>query len=104
VFGSVNTFVIHELTDPTDAEPIAGLFSTTSSVEYTAQIVDHQRTGSASSRSVRQFRLHPEWLKNLGVGEAYVLNKDRPNNIAHTKVMQAPIKNELGVSRGANDV
>jgi hypothetical protein len=91
VFGSVNTFLIHELTDPMDAELIAGLFSTMSSVEYTAQIVGHQRTGSASSRSVRQFRIHPEWIKNLGIGEAYVLNKDRPNNIAHTKILRAPL-------------
>jgi hypothetical protein len=89
--SDLSTHLIHELTDPTDAELIASLFSTTSSVEYTAQIVDHQRTGSASSRSVRQFRVHPEWIKDLGVGEAYILNKDLPKNVVHTKMIRAPL-------------
>jgi type IV secretory pathway TraG/TraD family ATPase VirD4 len=91
VFGSVNTFVVHEVTDPVDAELIAGLFSTTTSVEYTAQIVDHQRTGSASSRTVHEFNIHPEWIKRLGLGEVYVLNKDDPDHIPHTKILRAQI-------------
>jgi hypothetical protein len=91
VFGSVCNFIVHELTDPTDADVIANLYSTTTTVEYTAQIVDHQRTGSASSRSVHEFQIHPEWIKRLGLGEAYVLNKDQPDDIAHTKIIRAEI-------------
>lgn len=91
VFGSVNTFVVHEVTDPADAELLAGLFSTTTSVEYTAQIVDHQRTGSASSRTVHEFNIHPEWIKHLGLGEAYILNKDEPERIRYAKILRAPI-------------
>lgn len=91
IFGSVNNFVVHELTDPTDAELVASLFSTTTSVEYTAQIVDHQRTGSASSRQVHEFKVHPAWLKHLGLGEVYYLNKDQPNDIVHAKILRAPL-------------
>ena len=86
IFGSVNTFVVHELTDATDAEIIAGLFSTRSVVEYTAQIVENKSTGSASSRSVREFRVHPEWIKSLDVGEAYILDKDH-DKVVRTKML-----------------
>ncbi|OYU87671.1 MAG: hypothetical protein CFE29_22820 [Bradyrhizobiaceae bacterium PARB1] len=90
VIGSVNTFITHELTGSEDAEIVAGLFSTTELVEYTAQVVDGQRTDSASSRSVHQFRLHPAFIKRLGTGEAYVLNKDEPDTVCHAKIFQPP--------------
>ncbi|WP_211909189.1 helicase HerA-like domain-containing protein [Tardiphaga alba] len=88
VIGSVNNFWTHELTGSEDAEVVAGLYSTTELVEYTAQVVDGQRTDSASSRSVHQFRLHPAFIKRLGTGEAYVLNKDQPDRVCHAKILQ----------------
>jgi hypothetical protein len=92
VLGSVNNYLIHELTDPTDAELIAGLFSTGVAVEYTAQIVNNQLTNSASARAVHQFRVHPEEIKKLGIGQAYVFSKDKPALIRLTQISRAPIR------------
>jgi len=88
VVGSVNTFITHELTGSEDAEIVAGLFSTAETVEYTAQIVDGERTDSASSRVVHQFKLHPAFIKRLATGEAYVLNKDKPDVVCRAKIIE----------------
>lgn len=86
VVGSANTFVIHELTDPQDAELAAQIFGTTFSVEFTSQIVNNQLTGNASARATQEFKVHPNEIKSLGVGEALILNKDHPKIIRHTKI------------------
>jgi len=92
VIGSVNSYLVHELTDPADAELIAGVFSTKASVEYTAQIINNnQRSGAASSRAVREYKINPEYLKHLGLGEVYYLNKDQPDDIVHAKILPAPL-------------
>jgi hypothetical protein len=91
VIGSVNSYLVHELTDPADSDLIAGIFSTSTSVEFTAQIVNNQRTGSASSRAVHEFKIHPEYLKHLALGEVYYLNKDQPDDIVHAKILPAPL-------------
>lgn len=83
IVGSTNTFIVHELTDPQDAEYAAGLFATQAAVEHTAQTVGGAPTGAASARATKQFVVHPDQIKNIGVGEAYYMNKndkDRNSN------------------------
>jgi hypothetical protein len=77
VVASVNTFVLHEMTDPDDTELAASIVGTHSLIEFTAQIQGNVPTGAASARSVREFRFHPDGLKNRRVGEAVVVDKDR---------------------------
>jgi len=91
VVGSANTFIVHELTAPEDAEYAASIIGTEQSVDFTAQIVDHVMTGSASARSVHNFRVHPDQIKHLGVGEAFVFNKDRPERLSRVKIKRADI-------------
>lgn len=89
IVGSVNTFIIHELTDPGDAEFAAGIIGTVQAVDFTAQIVNHVMTGSASARSAHSFKVHPDEIKHFGVGEAIVFNKDHPEKIARAKIKRA---------------
>lgn len=92
VLGSVNNFIVHELT--ADVEIIAELFSTSTNVQYTAQVVgnNNQRSGlAASARKTHEFNVHPSLLKKLGLGEVYYLDKDRPDNIVHAKITRAPL-------------
>jgi type IV secretory pathway TraG/TraD family ATPase VirD4 len=75
VAGSVGTFVVHGLNDPQDAEYAASLFGTQDSIEYTAQTLNGSPTGAESARATKEFAVHPDDLKNLAVGEAFVMNK-----------------------------
>ena len=76
VRGSINTFIIHQVNDPDDAENLARIVGTSTDVELTAQMENEKFTGGASARSVRQFRVHPDDLKFLGTGEAIIINKN----------------------------
>lgn len=92
VVGSVNTFIIHELTAPEDAEYAASIIGTQQGVDFTSQIVNHVMTGSASARSVHNFRVHPDQIKHLDVGEAFAFNKDRPESLSRVKIKRAEIE------------
>jgi hypothetical protein len=50
-------------------------------VEFRAQVMNHAMSGSASVRSVHNFKVHPDQIKQMGVGEAPVFNKDNPNRV-----------------------
>lgn len=92
VVGSANTFLVHELTDPEDAELAAALFGTKFATQYTAQIVDSLLTGSASAKGVYEFKVHPDQVKNLGLGEVFVLNKDKPGEVSHALIKRAHLR------------
>jgi len=91
VVGSVNSYLCHELSDPQDAEYMAAATGTKIGVEFTAQIVDHAMSGNASARSVHNFNVHPDQLKELGVGEALVFNKDKPARMGIAKIRRAQL-------------
>jgi len=76
VRASINTFVCHQINDPDDAETLARLLGTNPDIELTAQMQGERFTGDASARAVRQFMVHPDSLKHIPKGPAYVFNKN----------------------------
>ena len=64
------------MNSPADCELLAGLAATKGGVEYTAQTVGGVGTGVAPARHARQFRVHPDAIKKLAVGEAFLVNKN----------------------------
>lgn len=78
VIGSVNTFIIYRLNSAEDCELAASVAGTEEQVEFTAQTVSGTSTGAASARLARSFKVHPDTIKNLGVGEAIYINKNAP--------------------------
>lgn len=77
VIGSINTFITYRLNAPSDCEIIAGISGTVETVEFTAQTVAGIGTGAASARHAHMFRIHPDAVRNLSVGEAIYINKNR---------------------------
>ncbi|AHY52457.1 type IV secretory system conjugative DNA transfer family protein [Bradyrhizobium japonicum] len=76
VRASVNTVICHQVGDPDDAELLARYLGTYPDIELTAQIQADRFTGDASARAVRQFRIHPDDLKFIPRGRAYVFNRN----------------------------
>jgi type IV secretory pathway TraG/TraD family ATPase VirD4 len=76
VRASVNTVICHQVNDPDDAEVLAKFLGTSPDIELTARMQGEQFTGEASARAVRQFQIHPDDLKSLARGRAYVFNKN----------------------------
>ncbi len=68
--------------DPTSAQFSAELGGTKDALKRTAQVVDDgflfgpAPTGVYSEREVKEFHVHPDELKSLGVGRAYLLQGD----------------------------
>jgi len=52
------------------------LLGTNPDIELTAQMQGERFTGDASARAVRQFMVHPDSLKHIPKGRAYVFNKN----------------------------
>ncbi|WP_439498505.1 TraM recognition domain-containing protein [Bosea sp. (in: a-proteobacteria)] len=77
VIGSINTFMTYRLNAPSDCEIIAGISGTLEGVEFTVQTVEGVGTGAASARHTRTFRIHPDAVRNLEIGEAIYINKSR---------------------------
>ena len=76
LLGSINTFIVHRLNAPRDAEMIAELAGTEQHVSHTAQTIGGHSTGVTSARITREFRVHPDQLKQLAVGDAIYINKN----------------------------
>lgn len=76
LLGSINSYFVHRLNAPADAELISSLAGTEQHVAYTAQTIGGQPTGAASARLTKEFKFHPDQLKQLRVGEAIYINKN----------------------------
>ncbi len=77
VRASINTMICFQTNDPDDADVLGRWVGTIPDIELTAQLQgDTAFTGLASARATRQFRVHPDDLKNLPKGRAYVVNKN----------------------------
>lgn len=77
VIASTSSFIVHGLNDPQDAEYAAELFGTQDTVQFTAQTIDGSATGTASARRTKEFTIHPDQIKSIGVGEAYFMSKTK---------------------------
>ena len=77
VLGSVNTFLTYRMNASNDCELAASLAGTLENVEYTAQTEGGSGTGAASARHARSFRIHPDVIRTLNVGQAIYVNKNQ---------------------------
>ncbi len=64
------------MNSPTDASTLAEIIGTKKSLEITAQLGNEGATGMGSARNVREFLAHPDEIKNLPTGEAFIANKN----------------------------
>ncbi|OYU91953.1 MAG: hypothetical protein CFE29_03655 [Bradyrhizobiaceae bacterium PARB1] len=88
VAGSCANFIVHECNDPQDAEYAASLFGTVDAISYTAQTMGGAPTGAASARRTKVFVVHPDDIKNIGVGEAFLMNKNEKNKKTNRSVVR----------------
>ena len=72
IIQSCNTLIIQRQNDPKDAEELALAFGTQPDMKMTYQVSTEGTTGLGSSRPVKEFKVHPDDIKELRVGEAYV--------------------------------
>lgn len=73
IIQNCNTLICQLQNDSYDAEELSGLFGTFESVQETLQVDEHgDTTGVGSLRKVREFLVHPDDIKRLGVGQAFI--------------------------------
>ena len=77
LLGSINTYLVHRVNAPSDAEKLAGLIGTLEVTAFTEQTVGRIATGAASAREARDFRVHPDTLKSLPNQEAWLFEKSK---------------------------
>ncbi|WP_308150301.1 TraM recognition domain-containing protein [Spiroplasma sp. AdecLV25b] len=73
IFGNVSNIICQKVLDPNTAEYLAKVFGTKTSEALTHQI-DYQNSNvnKGSIRAVEEYIAHPNDLKNLKIGQAYV--------------------------------
>ncbi|MFP5222887.1 MAG: type IV secretory system conjugative DNA transfer family protein [Acidobacteriota bacterium] len=72
IIQNCNTLIVQKQNDHKDAEELASLFGTKEALKSTAQSDDDEFTGMMSNRLVREFVVHPDDIKRLEVGQAFV--------------------------------
>jgi hypothetical protein len=72
IIQNCNTLIVQRQNDPKDAEELARALGTKPSMLVTQQITTEGSTGLGSARPEREFKVHPDQIKELRVGEAFV--------------------------------
>jgi len=72
IIQNCNTLIVQRQNDAKDAEELSKLFGTYETMETTFQQTRDGEAGAGSVRGVREFRVHPDEIKNLKTGEAFV--------------------------------
>lgn len=72
IIENCNTLIVQKQNDSQGAEELSSLFGTFEDVEATVQAEEDMVTGMQSYRKVRKFAVHPDDIKQLGVGEAFI--------------------------------
>lgn len=75
VQGNVNNRFFFRIDDPKDAETIASFFGTKLTKATTSRLKEGQETGDGSLRETYEFRIHPDTIKELKVGECIFSSK-----------------------------
>jgi type IV secretory pathway TraG/TraD family ATPase VirD4 len=91
LIGSASNYIFHQLNVPSDAELAASIIGTAVGAEYTAQMAGQQPTGASSVRAVHEFEIHPQQLKTLKRGEAYVFSKSEGLVCPRVKIRESEI-------------
>jgi hypothetical protein len=75
VLGNTNVKIIHRQDVPASAELLSSLIGTREDMSITRQINEAGATGMGTISEQRSFIVHPDEIKRLEVGEAFVLKK-----------------------------
>lgn len=75
ILGNTNIKIIHRQDVPSSAELLASLIGTEDDVLVTRQINEIGVTGLGSIREEKSFIVHPDDIKRLEVGEAFMIKK-----------------------------
>lgn len=75
VIENCNNYIVMRQNAPDNAEEWANVIGTRETMAVTYQIGDGDST-KGSLRKTREFIFHPDEIKNLGIGEAFVISKD----------------------------
>jgi conjugal transfer pilus assembly protein TraD len=95
ILGNTNIRFVFRQDIPEDAETWASFFGTKLVVKSTFRSTDGQETGEASNRLSKEFRIHPDEIKELGVGEC-ISSVKSSRTLKHTKV---PLPRERKILR-----
>lgn len=74
IIQNCNTLIVQKQNDSKDAEELSNLFGTFETTETTVQAEDNMATGMESMRAVHKFHVHPDDIKRLKVGQAFIKN------------------------------
>jgi type IV secretory pathway TraG/TraD family ATPase VirD4 len=83
--GNCNVRFVFRQDDPNDAEAWSRFFGTKRVIKKTFQTQDGQQTGAASNREVLEFRISPDRIKELGVGQC-VFSMKTPSVLKELKI------------------
>jgi conjugal transfer pilus assembly protein TraD len=73
LFECYSNFIFMRQSGPESAEMVSSLFGTYASKKETDVIEDGDKTGKGSMREVNEFRVHPDIVKELNIGQALFL-------------------------------
>jgi conjugal transfer pilus assembly protein TraD len=90
VVSNCNNFILHRQNSPEDAEKLAAMIGTTSTLEYTAQVSQTGPTHMGTVRRTRGFIAHPDEIKSLQTGEAFFFSKEN-NKVSRIKARRSRI-------------
>ena len=76
IIQNCNSLILQRQNDHKDAEELSKLCGTRESQEYTSQEMQGGETGAGSWRMTQQFKVHPDYIKTLKTGQAYVKIND----------------------------
>ena len=74
LFECYSNFIFFRQSGPDSAEMVSSLFGTYLSKKETSVIEDGETTGKGSMREVNEFRVHPDIVKELNIGQALFLS------------------------------
>lgn len=106
VQGNVNNRFYFRIDDPKDAETIASFFGTRLSKQLTSRVLEGKETGDGSIRETYEFRIHPDTIKELRVGECIFSSKTARRLVKLTLPMANPAdyKRKMPLLRPIQDV
>ncbi len=74
ILNNCNNYIIQRQNNPNDAETLANVIGTRENLEVTAQL-NNKMENVGSVKSVREFAVHPDEIKSLKLGEAFLAKK-----------------------------
>ncbi len=82
VIANCNLFIVHKMNDSEDAQALADILGTQADIDLTAQVAAFGiGTGLGSARLVHEYCAHPDQIKSLKRGEAFLLDKNSETGV-----------------------